>query len=246
MILGKCLFCKKDFRKRTKKYKFCSLTCSSNSNKNGLIKIKLPQNSESLAEFVGICLGDGYVSKYQTQIILNSIADKDYAPYIIKLIKKLFPILKISLYKRKEENALNIRINSKIVSDFLMHMGIIAKNKKVPLWILENMSYRKACIRGLFDTEGCISFKKYQGKSKESLYKQLIFTNTNKEIIQFIRDTLINLGLKSTMSLKKNLYLSSHKDVDHFRKEIGFSNAKLLRRSFIYDMHGYHNLKLKK
>lgn len=242
MILGKCLFCKKEFRKREKKYKFCSLICSNNFNKNGLIKVNLPPQNDLLAEFIGICLGDGYVSKYQTQIILNSIADKDYAPYVISLIQTLFPILKISLMKRRNENALSIRINSIIVSNFLMDMGIIAKNKRVPLWILENISYRKACIRGLCDTEGSISFKKYKGKYKEHIYKQLNFTNTNLELKELFTDTLIRLGLKPTITPRKAIYLSNNHDIDTFRKEIGFSNPKLLKRSLIYNINEYHEL----
>lgn len=245
MILGNCLFCRNGFRKREKKYKFCSLKCSNNFNKNGLIKINLPKLNKLLAEFIGICLGDGYVSEYQTSITLNSIADKEYASYVVGLIKKLFPVLKISIFKRNKENATDIRINSKLLSNFLISMGIVANNKKVPKWILKNESYKKACVKGLFDTEGSISFKTYMGKQKKSIYKQLNFRNSNLELIKLVRDTLISLGLKPTMTLNKSLYLSNHDAISKFRKEIGFGNPKLLKRSEIINLESYEKLKIK-
>ena len=52
--------------------------------------------------------------------------------------------------------------------------------------------------------------------------------------MEFVRNTLVEIGLKPTMTLKKSLYLSNHKSIDYFRKEIGFSNPKLIYRSRIY------------
>lgn len=234
MIIGVCNYCQKDFRKRERKYKFCSIICSNNFNRNGLKNIKIPKYSKMLAEFVGICLGDGYISKYQTSITLNTLADKEYIPYVIKIALSLFPETKISLVQKGDEHAVDVRINSKIVSDFFLNMGIIPNNKRVPKWILKNMFYKKYCVRGLLDTEGSISFKIYRSKKGTSLYKQLNFRNTNKELMEFVRNTLIEIGLKPTMTLKKSLYLSNHKSVDYFRNKIGFRNPKLISKSRVY------------
>lgn len=102
MITGFCLHCKKKFVKKRQVYKFCSLACSNNFNKNGLKQIKLPPYDKLLAEFVGICLGDGCVSKYQTGITLNEVADKKYIPYVIHIIDLLFPNIKIAIIKKGE------------------------------------------------------------------------------------------------------------------------------------------------
>ncbi|MBI4098157.1 MAG: hypothetical protein HY426_03885 [Candidatus Levybacteria bacterium] len=185
MLLGICGFCKKKFRKREVKYKFCSLLCSNRANLNGLNKVKLPNNSKELAEFIGICLGDGYTSRYQVGITLNTIADRQYIPYVFKLSKHLFPGAGISFIPKKGENAMDIRINSRIVVDFLREMGIVSHAKSVPDWITENKEYTKAYIRGLVDTEGCISFKQYIGKKSRSIYKQLIFRNANQALMHF-------------------------------------------------------------
>ncbi|MBI5122934.1 hypothetical protein HZA75_03695 [Candidatus Roizmanbacteria bacterium] len=228
MIMGLCLFCGKEFRKRETKYKFCSLVCSSNFNKNGLIRVVLPDFSSLLAEFVGICLGDGYISKYQTAITLNTNADKKYILYLVDLINKLFPHVKVSIIQKISENATDVRINSKIVADFFRNMGIVPSNKKIPSWIFKKEEYKKACVRGLFDTEGSISFKIYTSNVGKSIYKQLNFRNIDKELMMFVRDTLISLNLKPTMTLKKSLYLSNHTSIDIFRKKIGFSNPLTL------------------
>jgi hypothetical protein len=239
MIIGFCLYCKKKFRKREQKRKFCSLICSNNFNKNGLKYVKLPLYSKLLAEFVGICLGDGNVAKYQVGITLNTIADKEYIPYVLEIIDSLFPNIKVSLSEKKNQNAIYIRINSKIIADFIYNMGIIPKNKKIPDWILTSRGYRYSCARGLFDTEGSISFKTYKSKKGISLYKQLNFRNTNKKLMKFMRNTLRDMGLKPTMTLKNSLYLSTHEGIENFNKRVGFGNPKLTKRSNISTVEQY-------
>lgn len=232
MITGKCLNCKISFRKRTQKYKFCSLKCSSRFNLNGLNKVKLPRKSKDLAEFLGICLGDGNTYKYQVTISLNSIADRAYHSYVLSLINRLFPEASVSIVKRKF-NMVDIKINSRIVAAFMRAMGVVPNNKYVPDWIKTNINYRKHCVKGLFDTEGSISFKVYQSKSGPRVYKQLNFRNYNPLLMKFVKDCLEELGLKPTKLPGKSLYLSNPAGISEFRRIIGFGNIKLYRRSLI-------------
>lgn len=245
MLIGRCRKCKRRFRKREKTYKFCSLLCSNRFNLNNKNKVKVPLWSKKLAEFIGICLGDGYSSLYQTEITLNSIADQEYIPYVISLAKSLFPGATISYKKSITENTVRILINSKTVADFLKKMGNVPNNKHIPQWILRNPSYKKGCMRGLFDTEGSISFKVYAGQMKVGLYKQLNFRNTNMILMQFVRDNLIELGFKPTRTLKKSLYLSNHASIARFDKVIGFSNPKLQERSQVITIEDYRKWKEK-
>lgn len=240
MIFGVCPHCKTEFRKREQKYKFCSLTCSNNYNKNGLQRIKLPRRSKFLAEFIGICLGDGYAGKYQIGITLNSIADKNYIPHVINLVNYLFPTIKVSLVKKNDANAFDVRINSKNIADFLHSMGIISNNKKVPEWILASSEYKNYCTRGLFDTEGSISFKTYKSKKGISLYKQLNFRNADEKLMRFVKDTLKDMGLKPTMAPKRSLYLSNQDDIEYFNKKVGFGNPKLTQKAAIRTIGEYY------
>lgn len=50
----------------------------------------VPERSESLAEFLGIVLGDGGLTKDQCQISLHLRDDKQYADYLTKMIETLF------------------------------------------------------------------------------------------------------------------------------------------------------------
>lgn len=243
-MIGLCGSCKKNFRKREQKYKFCSLSCSSKFNSSHRSKnFKMPHHNKKLAEFIGICLGDGYVSSYQVGITLNSVADKEYIPYVVNLIKSLFPKVTISLSTKKTENIVLIRINSKSIALFIKKMGIVPNAKYIPAWIYKRPTYIKHCIRGLFDTEGSISFKVYAGQVKIGLYKQLNFRNTNILLMIFVRDGLLSFGFKPTRTLKKSLYLSNHESIAQFGKVIGFSNPKLQERSEILTIEDYRKWK---
>jgi hypothetical protein len=118
----------------------------------------------------------------------------------------------VSLVKRKD-NAVDVRITSKLVVDFLKGMGIISNNKYIPSWIEKDLEYTKACIRGLVDTEGYISFKKYLSHKSMRIYKQLDFTNLNISLMAFVRDSLVNLGFNPTKSLERSLYISNPQDL---------------------------------
>lgn len=240
MDAGKCKKCKKRFKKQYKSQKFCSLTCANSYNLNGLKKVKLPRRSIKLAEFIGIVMGDGNVSKYFSAVTLNSIADAKYIPYVANLMRQLFPKAPISVMPRQGgENATRVQISSRIVADFLRFMGMVPYHKIIPDWILAKKSYRLACIRGLFDTEGSISFKTYRSQKGVRVYKQLNFRNADVQLMRFVRDNLITLGLKPTTTLRRSLYLSNTEAINTYRKKIGFSNPKLLQRSQVNDYAAY-------
>lgn len=230
-MIGTCLYCKKEFKKREYKRKFCSLICSSNFNKNGLRRITLPKETVELAEFIGICLGDGCVSKYQVADTLNATADRYYITYVKNLAKKLFPEASISLVFRDEQNTMDIKVNSSIASKFLYNMGIVAHNKIVPSWIYKSKACKFACVRGLIDTEGSISIKRYRSKKGLREYRQLNFRNTNVILMRFVRDVLVELGLHPTMTLKKSLYLSNPRSIQVYKRYINFSNQKLINKA---------------
>jgi len=234
MNFTNCLQCNTQFIKQQKTREFCSLKCSNSFNIDGLHKIPLPQQNEKLAEFIGICLGDGCTQKYQTTITLNRIVDEEYSKYVEKLAQELFTPKTVTINSNFTPKITRVCINSKIATDFLKSNGIIANKKFVPSWIQDNLQFKKYCIRGLFDTEGSISYKIYRGKKAISLYKQLNFRNNDINLMKLTRDTLIELGHKVTTTLKRSLYLSTHKGIYRFRDEIGFSNAKLEKCSKIY------------
>src|SRR3989344_3154088 len=51
-------------------------------------KILIPSFSSDLAEFIGIVLGDGGITSRQVVITLHKDDDRDYAEYVVGLVKK--------------------------------------------------------------------------------------------------------------------------------------------------------------
>lgn len=226
MIVGICQYCKNEFRKREQKRKFCSLKCASQFNKNGLKKIQLPDYSPELAEFVGICLGDGCAWGYQVSITLHSEWDKLYILFVVDLAKELFPGIVVSLIKKKNEKAIDIRLSSKLMADYLKSMGVISHNKQVVDWVLTDPSYIKSCIRGLIDTDGSFILHRYKIKGKEYFYPKLSFTNKSEALLNFVFKELNQLGFNPKKSYKYQVWLHSQKDVKNYLELIGTSNKK--------------------
>ncbi len=226
MIIGVCNFCQKDFRKRERKRKFCSLTCASRFNKNGLKLITLPGHNPDLAELIGICLGDGCAWGYQTCITLGTENDKTYIPYVVDLIKRIYPEVFVSLNYRKNERALDIRINSKVVTDFLRNMGIVSHNKQVPDWIVQDLNFIKACIRGLIDTDGTFIIHRYSVKGKLYEYLKISFANRSENLLNFLHQGLDRLNIKSYRSYKYQVWIHDQDEVKKYLELIGTGNMK--------------------
>ncbi len=123
--------------------------------------VKLPKESCELAEFIGIMLGDGGINNdWQANITLNSEADAVYAKYVIRLCKELFGVPP-AVRTRKDRKALVISLASTTVVNFLVEKGLVRGSKikgaaTIPEWILSNRAYKKHCVRGLMDTDGCL------------------------------------------------------------------------------------------
>jgi len=61
----------------------------------------------------------------------------------------------------------------------------------------------------------------------------------NNILLTFVRDVFNKLGYSSTQSLIKNLYLSNDREIDKYRKLVGFRNQKLERKSLIRNYSDY-------
>ncbi len=161
-------------------------------------KIKL---SVDLAEFVGIMIGDGHLNKNGLSITLHYKYDKDYGDFVEKLIAKLFNT-QVHVYYRKERSINSYNVFNRNLSKYLnLKVGIIIGNKtlqqvEIPKWILKTKKYSIACIRGLFDTDGCVYWHKYQSNHKKYKYKKIAFRNYSWPVILFFTKILENLKIK--------------------------------------------------
>ena len=235
-----CKFCQRKFTKKYKAQIFCSLLCSNRYNLNNQNRVNTPlEHSVDVAEFFGILLGDGSVTKYYSKVYLNAKADINYAPFVKELAHKLFVGASVTFQKRPGEGTLEMQISSRTVCDYLRSLGFDAKKRIVPFWIIQNKDYVKATVRGLFDTEGSVGIKYFRGKNGNYIYKQLTVTNKNKNILSFISKSLIALGFSPTINSNKNIYISNLKDIERFVREINLHNPKLINKIAFKDHNGF-------
>ncbi|MFT5849598.1 MAG: hypothetical protein ACI9H6_000407 [Patiriisocius sp.] len=198
-------------------------------------QVKFPKESKLLAEFCGIVLGDGGITNYQVTITLNLKTDKEYAVFVVALCKKLFGF-EPSVYIRENNNTRTVVLSRVEIVKFLTEsVGLVKGNKvahqiSIPQWILESELYKKACIRGLVDTDGSIFTHNYTSSGKVYAYKKLSFTSASQPLRSDVHTSLMTLGMKARLSGKFDVRLESVADVSTYFRLIGSSNPKHLKR----------------
>lgn len=197
-------------------------------------KFLIPHRSKYLAEFVGIMLGDGGISHNQVSITLGYSTDKEYVPYIIQLLKKVLDVIP-SVHERLTENVVVIRISGKNLVTILLSLGLVQGNKvkqnfDIPLWILKEKGYIRACIRGMIDTDGCVH-RKVRKEKNVLEYRSIgiTFSSYSPPLQNSLMKLFNVLDFKIAIS-GTTIYLCGKEQINRYIKEIGFSNPKHLNR----------------
>ena len=203
---------------------------------NKPLSFNKPNKSEELAEFVGIIIGDGGISKYQITITLHHKDDLEYIGFVIKLIQKLFGITP-SVYHNKNNSVKNIVISRvKLVDFFTQSIGLKIGNKikqriDIPEWIKRNIKYQRACMRGLMDTDGSLVIHKYKVNNKQYCYKKLNFCSASPPLVKSVMQILKKFDFKSRLSHNgRNIWIDDQKEVARYLQLIGSNNPKHLQR----------------
>ena len=205
-------------------------------------KIKRPIQNQDLAEFIGIILGDGSITKRQVIITLNRRDDKEYAYYVSSLITKLFGVAP-SFYK--QGSVWDLTVSRTELVKFLVENGLSVGNKvrqqvSVPEWVKKNDILSKHCIRGLIDTDGCFYIDKHPHKNKVYYSCGINFTNRSIPLLEFVKNKLQELKFNARKGNKYSICLSKSEEVSRYFKEIGSSNQKHFNKyiGFIKEKYG--------
>lgn len=197
---------------------------------------KKPTPSKDFAEFIGIILGDGGVTRNQITITLHRRDDNDYSKFVISLIKKLFDV-PAGIYYKKDNSTIDLIISRSGLIRFCQEnfdMKIGNKTKQqvdIPCWIKENNSYLTSCIRGLMDTDGCLFAHRYKVRGKWYDYKKLSFTNYSKPIIKSVFDGFKMLGLNPRITSEGvDVRIERKEDVSKYFAIVKPHNPKYLKR----------------
>ncbi len=195
--------------------------------------VKVPGESPELAEFFGILLGDGGINNdWQVNIALNSIADATYAKYVTRLCETLFAVAP-AVRKSKNRNTLVISLASTTVVNFVVSKGLVRGNKikggaRIPDWILANKEYRKNCVRGLMDTDGCLYVHVHQVLNKEYKNIGLCFSSYAPGILGGVATIFEEFGIIPHITNKgRCIYLYQADAVAKYLDVFGTSNTRI-------------------
>lgn len=197
-------------------------------------QVRYPGNSLRLAEFIGIMIGDGTMTKYQFSIALSSLVDNDYCDYVVALIIDLFGI-QPTVIKRTNSNCLVILVCSVALVDFLVSKGIVLGDKiraglDIPTWILQKRNYSWACVRGICDTDGCIYNECHRIGEKRYCYPRLSIVSASPNLRLSLFKVLSDIGFQPKIRNSRSVQLEKTSFICQYFKVIGTSNPKHARR----------------
>ncbi len=135
--------------------------------------ININKTSPDFLEFFGVLMGDGCIVKFKKPpsdsdylrifISGNSKRDSTYMKNYLNLILKKFQVYAY-FYQDKHTNTITAVINHKKFAEYLVSLGFPTGKKgqiEIPSWIMAlSLEKKFHLIRGLFDTDGCISARK--------------------------------------------------------------------------------------
>ena len=187
------------------------------------MKKEINPDKKLQAYIIGLCIGDGNLSNPNGRTVRLRITCDNKYPKLKKHIKeslqRLLPENKVSKINRK--GCVDISCYSNQLEEILRWKAKggskLKQNVSIPNWIIKNKIYSKECLRGLFQTDGCMY--------KDRGYIMVNYTTIIEKLVLDIENIIINLGYKPqtrkviTGKYKKYV-LRISKDTNKFIKEI--------------------------
>jgi intein/homing endonuclease len=186
--------------------------------------IQIPsEHSALLAEFFGIMLGDGHISRFQTIVTLGT-KELEYVEYVASLMKSLFGVEATIL--TRQDGYRDVYIGSVTLTSWLENEGLV-RNKvalqvDVPSWVFQEREYMIAFLRGFFDTDGSIY------RIRHGI--QVSLTNKSLPLLHSLRRMLLTLQYTPSEVGSWRVYLTRRPDIRRFFNEVQPANTKHLRR----------------
>jgi hypothetical protein len=208
--------------------------------RKGLILPKFP--SREFAYYCGVLAGDGSINQrkshgdYEIKIAGNPKNEKKfYEKVICTLTKKLFNI-SVKPQHFDSDTIYGIRIWSKTLVDFFKSVGLPVGRKKNKLKVPEILygKYEKDFIRGLFDTDFCLRFRRgnypvISGSSNsEKFMKEIssILKNRGFKVTEYFNLKQKDTRFKKGYSVIHRIELPGHNNFNKWVTEIGSSHPK--------------------
>lgn len=184
----------------------------------------MKNSKDNLAYIIGVAIGDGNLSNPNGRAVrLRVSCDLKYKNLIIsisKAIQKLLPNNKVSLVNHGK-NCIDISCYSnKWESILSWKAGGGSKYKQrvsVPDWIKINKTHSICCLRGLFETDGCI----YKDREYVMVSFVTIIPNLANDVMEMIKGLGFTPRIYKITTTPINRYtIRISKDAELFIKTI--------------------------
>lgn len=192
-----------------------------------------PIKSKKLAEFVGVVLGDGCLTRDQCQISLNSIDDRRYSQYLQVLIANLFDYTP-SIILQKKQSLIRVIVSGVNFVNQMNTLGLKIGNKTkqevdMPNWIKDNKNFYLSCMKGLFDTDGGTFIHRHWSGGHYYRHFGLTFTSASQPLLNSYSHGLTHIGVKHRKRTA-HIYIDNMFFVKRFFQIVTPSNSKHLDR----------------
>lgn len=215
-----------------------------------------PIITKELAEEIGIHIGDGSLGFYKKTYhydytITGGLDDEMYLlDFVIPLIRKIYGLSPYIQYVKKD-NSIMLKYVSKQLILWKKSIGlpIGPKNSIVIPDIIMKSNFVLDCLRGIFDTDGCILFKR---RNKDVHYYPVVkLFSISRKLIKQVANILVSEGI--TLSFEYDLertcignrrkkihglYINGEKNVEKFMEKVGFSNIKHFTKYLLWKRQG--------
>ncbi|TAL48402.1 hypothetical protein EPN87_00650, partial [archaeon] len=204
--------------------------------------MKTPKKTNlDLAEEIGIHIGDGSMNKYRNTCLYSLRGHRyDDYKYYTKFIPNFYKrIYGIKVHIRKWPDVIGFQFGSKDLVMFkhnVLGLPLGPKNSvSIPNFILKSKALSCRCLRGIFDTDGCLTFEKKSRKLP--YYPRIIISTTskklNEQLVEILKNTMkFNLSTWSTTYNRRGwndihmVCIRGEKNINKWFKMIGSDNPK--------------------
>ncbi|SRR3989344_9532451 len=187
-----------------------------------------------LAEFVGIMLGDGYISNkdHRLKISFNSLLDIEYLNYVNNLIKDLFNV-KTIVKHRKNENTSDLFVFNRVLIRKILGFGLIEspkwKRAEIPSNLFRECMY-KHILRGYFDTDGCLAIVNNNGIRYPRIEMKVCPSPMQNQFVKMLDYYHFRFGIYHIGKGEVRIQLNGKSQTSKWFSLVGSNNPKHLKK----------------
>ena len=199
--------------------------------------------NEDVAEIVGAHAGDGTLYRTNSNSIVwelrgDVLEKKYYTDHICPLVERAFGIkVNSKLRNCGKSNTWGIQTSKKEITNSFLELGFVPGTKTytvfVPDYIFNsNIDSKRAFVRGLFDTDGCLNFYAVNG-GKSKTYPRIVFNFASKNLRDTLKKLLSEIGFGSYSWDYKTEFavcLAGVEKLEKWMDEISPMNPKCLKK----------------